>query len=527
MKLDTILENATVVTLDGERPTGTRVGIWQGRIVGVDEQIDGMDATDVVDLGGATVLPGFIDAHTHLQLTGQGMLAVNVSAARTPEAALAIIAEAAQDRPADAWVEVSGYDQREIGRDLTASELQVAAGGRKVWARHISSHSSVVSTTVLDAIPDQSRRNDPEIGAGLFKELDQALVHSQRLPYSLDDAGRTITIAAEAARREGVTFCMEAGAGGRLGSLNNLDISTYLRLMENGPLPVRMQLMPSRDVLHPVKGGAHDGFVRGLDVGLRTGFGSDMLQLGAMKITLDGGMMVRTARLTEPYADGTELGEYSDDPAAMIADIVDAHVAGWQLAVHAIGDAAIDVAIEAFTACAAAAPMTRRHRIEHGGYIRNDQIAPLAALDIAIVSQPSFLYDSGDDFAAQLGAERVHGLYRGKSLLDAGIRIVGSTDRPLSGTPLRIIQSLVDRTSSRGTVVGDGEQIGVADALATITTHGSWIAGMEDRLGKVRSGFLADLTILGANPLDTATDAIAAIPVHATVVDGRLVEVTP
>jgi len=525
MKLDTILENTSVVTLDEDRPTASRIGLWAGRIVGVDEQIDGMDAAETVDLGGATVVPGFIDAHTHLQLTGQGMLAINVSAARTPEAALAIIAEAAEGRPAESWVEVSGYDQREIGRDLTASELQVAGGGRRVWARHISSHSSVVSTSVLDLVPDQSRRSDPEIGAGLFKELDQALVHSQRLPYSLEDAGRTITIAAEAARREGVTFCMEAGAGGRLGSLNNLDISTYLRLQETGPLPVRLQLMPSRDVLHAVTGGLHDGFSRGLDVGLRTGFGSDMLNVGAMKITLDGGMMVRTARLTEPYADGTELGVYSDDPAAMIADIVDAHVAGWQLAVHAIGDAAIDVAIEAFTACLAAAPVDRRHRIEHGGYIRDDQIAPLAALGIAIVSQPSFLFDSGDDFAAQLGADRVHGLYRGRSLLDAGVRIVGSTDRPLNGTPLRIIQALVDRTSNRGTVIGDGEQVTVAEALATVTTHGAWVAGMEDRLGAVRSGYLADLTILGANPLQTPTDAIAVIPVRATVVDGVLVEV--
>lgn len=525
MKLDTLLENASVVTLDDERPSGSRVGIWQGRIVGVDEEIEGMDARTVVDLGGATVLPGFIDAHTHLQLTGQGMLAVDVSSARTPAAALAIIAEASNGRPLDAWVEVSGYDQRTLGRDLEAEELQVAGGGRRLWARHISSHSSVVSTAVLDAMPDQSRRSDPAIGRGLLTELDQALVHAQRLPYSLDEAGRTVTIAAEAARREGVTFCMEAGAGGRLGSLNTLDISTYLRLLERDALPVRVQLMPSRDVLHPVRGGAHDGFVRGLDVGLRTGFGSDMLQLGAMKITLDGGMMVRTARLSEPYAGSTDLGEYSDDPAAMIADIVDAHVAGWQLAVHAIGDAAIDVAIEAFTVAAAAAPGSRRHRIEHGGYIRDDQIAPLAALGIAIVSQPSFLFDSGDDFAEQLGPDRVHGLYRGRSLLDAGVRIVGSTDRPLNGTPLRVVQALVDRTSNRGTVIGDGEQIGVAEALATVTTHGAWVAGMDDRLGRVRSGFLADLTVLGADPLATAVEEIAAIPVRATVVDGRLVEV--
>lgn len=525
MRLDAIIENARLVTLDDERPAGSRVGLWRGRIAGIDEDLDGLEADARIDAGGAAVLPGFIDAHTHLQLTGQGMLAVDISSARTPAEALALIAAAAQKRGPDEWIEISGYDQRVLGRELTALELDRAAGGRRAWARHISSHSSVVSTAVLDAIPDPSARSHRDIAVGLLKEDHQALVHDQRLPYPLDDAGRAVRVAAEAARRDGVTFCIDAGAGGSIGSLNPLDADTYLRLLDTGSLPVRMQIMPSWDALGPREAARADGFERALDLGVRTGFGSDMLGIGALKFILDGGMMVRTARLTEPYEGTDDRGVFREDPAGLTAQIVDAHRAGWQLAVHAIGDEAIDVAIEAFRAGAAQAPAHRgRHRLEHGGYIRNDQIGALAQLGITVASQPCFLYDQGDDFVAQLGARREPGLYRGRSLLDAGVRLVGSTDRPLAGTPLRIVQSFAERRSSRGTLIGAGEQLTVREAVETITTHAAWAANMDDRLGRIRPGYLADLTLLARDPLSTPVEEIAQIEVVGTVVDGRFEE---
>lgn len=521
MRLDTIIDNAHVVTLDPDRPAAGRIGLWQGRVVGLDDEIAGLDATETIDAGGAVVLPGFIDAHTHLQLTGQGLLAIDISTASSVDEALAIIAERSTSFSPDQWVEVSGYDQRAIGRDLTAAELDRATGGRRAWARHISSHSSVISTAVIRDIPDAADRDLAERNLGVLREVEQDFVRAQRLPYSLDEASRTIEIAAEQARREGVTFCMDAGAGGRIGSLNPLDASTHLRLLESGRIPVRMQLMPSMDALHPVLGGHGDGFSHGLDVGMRTGLGSDRLRIGALKVVIDGGMMVRTARLSEPYEGSDDRGQYSIDPDDLIAGIVDGHRAGWQLAVHAIGDEAIDVALDAFRQCAAfGGTGGRRHRIEHGGLIRPDQIPLLAELDITIVSQPSFLYDSGDDFARQMGARRTPWLYRGRSLVDAGIRVVGSTDRPLAGTPLRAVQVLADRTSSSGAIIGDGEQLTVAEALDTITVHGAWSAGMEDRLGRIKSGFLADLTVLDRSPLDVDVADTHAIGVRATVVDG-------
>lgn len=523
MKIDLIIENADIVTMDEQRPSATRLGVSAGRIVGFDDDLDGVEATERVDAQGGTVLPGFIDAHTHLQFTGQGLSSVNIDGVETVEAALQLIEKGSQNLAPDAWVEVVGYDQRAFGRHLTADELHRAGGGRRVWARHISSHATAVSTAVLDGISDRSQLDDPSVAVGALIESKQALVRDQRLPYGIDEIAGYVEAAGWAARRDGITFCTEAGVGGFL-ALSGIDLTSYLELQRRGELPVRLELMPSFDTLHPVKTNERDEFDRGLDLGLRTGFGAgSMMQIGAQKVMLDGGMMVRAARMTEPYVGTDNCGSWQADPQDMRAAIVDGHAAGWQLAVHAIGDDAMDLAMDCLEEAITAAPhRTARHRIEHGGAIRPDQIERVARLGLTIVTQPSFIHDSAHDFADILGPDRADWLYRGRSLIDAGIRLVGSTDRPLPGTPLRAIQAFVDRRNKTGRILAAHEAITVQEALEMFTVNGAWVSGLENQLGRLKHGYLADLCVLAANPLKVAVEEISSIEVKGTALDGRI-----
>ncbi|MGW1957796.1 amidohydrolase [Streptomyces sp. NPDC001920] len=513
------LTNARFLTMDPDHPVAHDLGVWRGRIVGLDEGVTSLRAREVIDLQGATVLPGFVDAHVHLPWTGFKQITPSVAGRTRVDDVLAVVERAVTRKNAPgAWVSIAGYDQRALGRHLTAAELDRVSHGHKVFMLHESGHGCVVNSAVLDLLPSDLPHED-----GFLAEGAMGAARALRLPYSQEELAEAIGRAARTCLSEGVTACAEAGIGGTLFGHSPVELGAYQLARDKGLLPLRVQLMVSADRLGPVAAHRSDGIPRALDLGLRTGFGDDWLSVGALKVYTDGGMMARTAALSSPYQGLDHAGQLQDDPEALTDLIVDGHLAGWQLAVHAIGDRAADVALDALERAQRLRPRPEaRHRIEHAGLIRPDQLPRFARLGVSAVVQPNFLRHYGDDYAAIMGEERAPWLYRGRGFLDHGITLVGSSDRPVAdGSPLRAVQFMVERASASGGVIGPQEGITVDEALRAYTVAGAFACHWEDSVGSLTPGKRADLVVLGDDPRRVDTARIGDIEVVATYVEGR------
>ncbi|MFB6846407.1 amidohydrolase [Streptomyces sp. NPDC056373] len=517
--LCTRLTNARFLTMDPGRPVAHDLGIWRGRIVGLDEAVTSLPAREIVDLQGATVLPGFIDAHVHLAWTGFKQTTPSLAGLTRVDDVLAVVAEAvARTRAPGDWVSVVGYDQRALGRHLTAADLDKVSDGRRLYLLHDSGHGCVVNTAVLDLLPAGIPHEN-----GFLAEQAMGAARALRPPHSQEDLAEAIGRAARTCLAEGVTACAEAGIGGTLFGHSPVELGAYQLARDEDLLPLRVQLMVSADRLRPVAAQETDGIPRALDLGLRTGFGDDRLSVGALKVWTDGGMMARTAALTSPYEGLDHAGQLQDDPEVLTNLIVDGHLAGWQLAVHAIGDRAADIALDAIERAQRMRPRPEaRHRIEHAGLIRPDQLPRMARLGVSAVVQPGFLRCFGDDYASIMGELRAPWMYRGKAFLDHGIPLVGSSDRPVAdGSPLRAVQFMVERASVSGRRIGPEEAVTLDQALHAYTVAGARACHWEDRMGSLTPGKHADLVVLADDPRYVDTSRIGDIDVVETYVAGH------
>jgi predicted amidohydrolase YtcJ len=537
-----VLVNANVLTMDPSRPRASAVVITGGRIEAVTEDAAGLRAAQVVDLGGATVLPGFNDAHNHM--LGFGMSLAEVDLRSPPIGSLdelyaAIAARAATTAPGD-WVVGTGYDQNKVGAHPHRDALDRAAPGRKVWLRHTSGHMCVVNTDVMAAlgidavaieVPGGRVATDPDGRPnGLLEERAQALIGPLVYPYPLAELSEAIARAAEVYLSEGITSCTEAGIGGGWIGHSPVELAAYQAVRDQDRLGVRVELMVAAEVLHALGAHPDDGLNLGLDLGIRTGFGDDWLRIGAVKIFSDGSLVGRTAAVHDPYAGpdgypdpGAGCGYLQADAADLQATIIAAHRSGWQVATHAIGDRAIDVALDAYASALAQYPRRDpRHRIEHFAVTQPAQVLRAAELGVVAVPQGRFASELGDGMLAAVGPGRQDWLYRQRSLIEAGMVLPGSSDRPVvTGTPLLGIADMVNRRTASGAPFNPAEAITVAQALYAYTAGSAYASHLEHVKGSIIAGQLADLVVLSEDPTAVSPDRIGGLQVLATLVGGR------
>ena len=542
MRLDVLFVDGRFTTMDAARPTATRLGVVGGQIVGLDDDLDGCRAIVVHDLRGAAVVPGLHDAHHHLSARGQEQQGCDVSPASAPSltALYERVRAHAAGLPDDAWVLATGFDDSKLEARPTREGLDDASGGRPVWVTHASHHLGVLSTQGIRRLGFADPRELPDLDGGYVERRDDGdptgaiaertleLVHDVLRPRPFEDFVEAIGLGADAALAEGLTSVTEPGIAGRLTGNGALDLDAFLTARERGRLGVRVTVMPEISALRPLPTGP-DEDVRGrlgLDLGVRSGLGDDDLRIGGVKLFADGALTSRTAWLREDYLDRPgERGLATTDPDVLHDQILDAHRAGWQVATHAIGDAAIDRVLDAYEEAQARWPRRDpRHRIEHCGLTDDAQIARVRDLGVVPVPQGRFLTELGDAYVSVLGGERAEArLYRQRSFLAAGIELPGSSDCPVvHGAPLRGIDALVNRVLPDGRVLGAGESLTPHQALRAFTVGSAHADHQEHRKGSLGVGTLADLVVLGDDPLTVDPTTIGDIEVIATVVGGEV-----
>ncbi|MEV0177145.1 amidohydrolase [Streptomyces sp. NPDC050803] len=540
MRLDAVFRNGRFTTLDPDRPTARALGVLGGRIVALDEDLDGCTADTVVDLGGAHAVPGFNDAHHHLSMVGERRRQLDVSADAAPDldALYRAVAERAAALPADAWVVGSGYDQNKIGAHPTAEALDRAAQGRPVWLVHTSGHMAVAGTKAfaragfpdLAAVPDvpggEVVRDADGRAAGLLKEAAMRPVERVLRPLPAEEWIANIAEGSRAALAVGLTSVTEPGIG-VVGLIGNgpADLDAFMRARERALLGVRMTLMPYITALHDCGVCEPGASWYGLDLGLRTGFGDEWLRIGPTKILSDGSLIGRSAAMCCDYHDSPgNSGLLAFEREQLRRYIVEAHRCGWQVATHAIGDAALDVVLDAYEEAGRAHPRRDvRHRIEHAGVASDAQVARIAELGLIPVPQGRFLSETGDGLLAALGPERGRLAYRMRSFLDAGVVLPGSSDAPVvASDPLLSIHDMVNRRTASGAPIGPDEAVTARDALYAYTVGSAYAVHEERVKGTLARGMLADFTVLSDDLLGVAAERIAELTVGATVVGGRV-----
>jgi predicted amidohydrolase YtcJ len=313
----------------------------------------------------------------------------------------------------------------------------------------------------------------------------------------------------------GVTSVMDAAVGGVQGFDDYL---AYQEARHQARLPVRAYLA--------IYGGPTGIMGECIRHGIRTGAGDERLKVGPAKIFADGSAGGRTAAMREPYlGDPPDRGIflYHDDELDEL--VTRYHVAGYQIAIHAIGDAAIDQALAAYERVLDRHPAEdRRHRIEHCGYIVPEHIDIMVRRGIFPAPQPVFIYDFGDLYLEVLGEERPAGCYPMRTWMQHGLHPAASSDAPVCGTNVMTnLYSMMTRKTAKGITLGESERLGLTEALSASACNGAYLSFSESVKGTLLPGQLADITVTSEDLFGADPETILESKIDLTLLEGAIV----
>lgn len=516
---DLILYDGHVLTLDAQDTVADVVVIAGERIaaIGGPALLERYHAERRVDLEGRTVMPGFIDSHVHI--SGDPPHYIDLTGVRSVAEIRALVsAKAAEVGPGN-WITGYGWSEDELaeGRRPLVGDLDTAAPGHPVMLTRAGGHSAVCSSAALALADIDASTPNPQGGVierdaggalnGIIRER-QSLV-GELVPATTAEALRPSHVAnLRALLALGITSIIQAQD-----TIGHYAEWQAIYRERRDELPrAAVQLM-------------WEGPAAMSQFGLKTGDGDEHLRVGAIKVFVDGGFTGPAAYTKRPYKGQDEYrGKLNLTEAELATIVSEAHRAGWQLGIHAIGDAAIELTVDTLVAALRAAPRT-----DHRHYLNHFTMMPSAATmddmatnGIAITQQPNFTYTLEGRYVANLDGQRLETNNPLRTPVNHGIRLALSSDILPIG-PMVGIYAATTRRGMSGRVFGAEEKLSRLEALRGYTIKGAWLTREESIKGTLEPGKLADLIVLGDNPLMVSDEALLELPVLQTYVGGRLV----
>ncbi len=476
---------------------------------------------------GATVVPGFNDAHSHLTMTAAQAAGLDLSSDEldSPARLSTALRTFADSLEPGAWLVGSRYDHMRSGegRILTRAELDVLVPDRPGIVVNIGAHWGVANSRALAAGGLGDGSVDPP-GGRLGRDTDGRLngyVAEQALfdfvypslasgePFApvigLHDHAAAILDVARGFLASGLTSVGDAMVGPQ-------ELRALQEAKARG-LALRVNALVTYPSLPALA-----------ELGVGDGFGDEWLRIGGIKAFADGAVAGRSCAVAEPFEDTDDRGMLTTDPQQLL-DLVDhATAAGLRLAIHANGERAIKMVLDALEATTVHSPRQPpvRHRLEHCSIVTPDILDQMARLEVMAVPFGSYAWFHGDTLIGWYGKDRLERMFAHRSMLDAGLTVAGSSDYPCGPwEPLRGLQSCVTRRSKGGTDVGPSQRVSVREALWMYTVGSATVAGEEHLKGRLGPGYLADLTVLDGDLMRVPGDEIGELPVLATWVGGE------
>lgn len=518
MSIELALFDARTLQPDGQYASTTAVGIEAGRIafMGPDQELRDRITpnTPAIHLAQRTLMPGFGDAHVHIWKLGQLKTMLldlrGVKSIASMQEQLSAITK--QSEPGT-WIMARGFNEATLaeGRLPDHRDLDAISREHPIWVIRTCAHIAVANSLALQKAGITTQTPNPEGGVierfedgrpnGIMNETALPLVQAIIPKPTAAQRVEMIRKGAELLVRHGVTFACDPGVDEDL-------LAAYHELDRNGALPLRCNVM----TLGSDAGNSPDT--------IPTPYASDFLRVDTVKFFLDGGLSGASAAISKPYRDSEETGVLRLTAKQFRQAAEPWVAAGYRVACHAIGDVAIEAALDAYAQLKPLAP-DRRHRIEHVGLPRAKHLAIACELGVMVIPQAIFVHELGRAFRKYVPDNFGVTPYPLRSMLDAGLTLALSTDAPVVRelNPWAGIQAAILRQDLDGHIHDSAQSITLNEAIQAYTAGSAEVCGLA--VGQLSVGMPADLIVLDRDPLSCAPEELSKIAVDLALIAGR------